>query len=1223
MNNKIIINKISGEDYDELCVNALNSVSRPPEVDEPFLGVFKSKPKLKIISREKDHLRNKERINESSEAKWNNLMEYKNESMKDNKISNLSDNARKSENVSVMDEYILKNDIKEDYLINKNLRRIKSENGEEYRKDIINKNSKTNMSKTINNDSLNKASSETRKRKITNPTNEARDEFLSVITPISPYVISPKNNINSYYKNKINNNNNNNKELTERNIDILKSLIEIKDKELSNLNTNYSYEKSEYKLEIIHLKERIREYEDSYLTLKKDLVLKDEIIENLNDNINKLKSEHISTKESLEIMLEAEKNANLNLKQELKEKIALLNSFGCSGLSILSEEGIIIEQKNYKYKYFDAVSKLQRLETELVLLKKSTKQGNNIIAGSLPPIYFGEMNLVRTNKDFIDLGLSLKEVNVNITGMTCDGSVENNEEVFQLVTENRILFQDNIKLREELELQRNKNIVANIRNLTQKPITISSCIGTRLSLSEIELLENNSRLYEERKRMNNYFAIDNKNVCININPRDINHNMNISKLNCINISSVYDNYCSNLISKGTQILTGKECEYNNSDEMNKSPELIKELTVIVEVNGNLNNNCNENELKDDIHLNYYKLAFENYDLIQKMKPNKNNIKNDSYVSEYITDVNQRNNESLNNYMYYESINNKLINSKQIQEIKRIIFELNYKLKEIKNVVLKCLIVPPNLMDIITNMIYNSNINTNNTQIENIIYKDNLLYNISILISRVYKSYIDYVNKRTESFISQKKEYDENLSRFEFQIHKITQEKIDLLNEIKKLRDNIEIKESKVKAFIQNKNEDNIGTISDEMNIDKSETINECYYEKDEIMSCYTFGDNSTINLDNEMELSIRSLNGITNVNSNINNKIENNEDDLFNSEIGFIEESNCSIKTKISSDSDKIDKIIKLQGRIRSFRQNNNIYKSFSNIIPVNDVNMNDILKKTDVSVKLDFDENINLKDDGLVIYNQFSSQITNKEEFKGITGTSMLLRLYRYYKQSKELEKQVMKLTKEKQKLELDYEKDAQRIQMNLLSSKLIIEARDAEVSALKDKCEYLNSRMEEDINNIKVASREEIEKVWKPRIEDLNLKCDEYKFKITSLESEMVILRQQLSFQKQIHSKKYGIKNNYNSNISDTKIKTPNKIYNCDKINKSLGLLIESSNSDLLSDCIDSDNYDHTEDQNYENIKNFNISDQGENDDNSNQHLHNLRSALTKLKTVSSSYN
>ncbi|KAH8740872.1 hypothetical protein FG386_003111 [Cryptosporidium ryanae] len=1242
MNNNLEKNKTEGYGYEELCVNALNSVNRPPEIDEPFFGIFKSKPKLKIIPRD-NYLRNSGGTNKKSVNDDNGVIECKDEFIRnvDKKTRHLSNSMKaKKDEVSVIDKNILKFDKKEKSETAKSLRRVKSDNDEEvYRKDIVDYIDQSNMLKTVHRNSLNKTSSETRKRKITNLTSKARDEFLTVITPISPYVISPKNNTCNYSKN------NNNMDLTERNIDMLKSLIEIKDKELSNLNANYSYEKSEYKLEIIHLKEKIKEYEESCLALNKDIVLKDEIIESLKDSINKLESEYISARESLEIMLEAEKNANLSLKQELKEKNALLNSFGCTGLNILSEEGIIIEQKNYKYKYFDAVSKLQRLETELVLLKNSEKQSaSNIINNLLPPIFIGESSVVRENKDVKNLCLSLREVNINIVGKISDTDIQNSrEEIFKLVSENRFLFQDNIKLREELELEKNKNIVANIRSLTQRPITISSCIGTRLSLSDIELFEYNSKLYEESKRISDFFVVDEKNVCVNINSKNKFVNMNIIKLNCINITSCINyNYYSSSVCRSTQTIVGKEIEHNNTDEINKSSELIKELTVIVEVKDNLNgSNCYEDDSNDDIKLNYYKLAFENYDFVPKISlEDKSKVKDNSKKN--INSCKGSNcKENITIFTEDLNINNKnskFKNSDKIQEIRRTTFELNHKLKEIKNIVLKYLVVPPNLINIVSNMVHNRNINTSDTQIENIIYKDNILYNISILFSRLYKNYVDSVNKMDRSLIIQNKEYDVNLSRFESQIHKMAQEKVVLLDEIKKLREIIELNElEKSNTFVQNKNKTDNHLIKNEVNLNKNANINE-FYGKEDIMSCYTFGDNSSINLENELELSVDNLNNMANFSDVINNRINTNKNNLVKTEMEIIKESKCSMETKISSDSDRIDKIIKLQGRIRSFRQNsnfeNNICKSISNFMPVNNVSIEDIFDKTDISLKLDFDENINFNDEGLVIYNQFSSKILSKEELKDMKGTSIILRLYRYYKQSRELEKQVVKLTKEKQKLELDYEKDAQKVQMDLLSSKLIIKARDAEVSALKDKCEYLSSRMEEDINNIKLASREEIEKVWKPKVDDLNVKCDDYRFKITSLESEMTILRQQLSFQKQIHSKKFGIKNNLNSSkTSVADIKPIERIYNY-KIIKNLRLPVQSINSDKsneqekivdsylnLGDYIDSSNYSSVEDQNLE-VTNSNSSDQDENDNNNNKYLHNLKSALTKLKTASSSY-
>ncbi|EAK89309.1 hypothetical protein [Cryptosporidium parvum Iowa II] len=1183
-------------DYsDELCIKALNNLNRPPEIDEPFLEFFKPKPKLRIKQKSRGKSLDISDVPRAYGVFGEELEQPG------------PDNIQKSVSASRSELNTLHEDHDTRRLSSgiNNIRRVRSEMGRFNKTTDGTKAENLLSSILILPDQSGKkggSRTEVRKRKLNSNASinsSIKDEFLSVATPISPYVISPKNNNFDYSSGNVHN-----KKLTEKNIDLLKSLIEIKEKELNNLNTTYSYEKSEFKLEIIRLKQIIKESEESHLQLQKEIVERDEALAESRRNYEKLELDFVSTKQSLEIMLEAERNANQHLRQELREKNANDSSLGYFG------ENGILELQNYKLKYFEAMRKLQRLETEMVINRNKgykLEEDREFVNNDSVPIFVG----LPENRQFTseynpeNLGTNL-EVCLNIKENFEE--IRSNTEIIQLVSENSLLEEKLIKLREELEMEKNKSIVANIRHLTQKPILISSCTSTRLSMHEIETMEAKATQYEQKYEHTRLRLCRNTISIQIIYPKN---QLSIQKLGSLGIQMDL-NFESKLDKSIQTHVDENVCAHVNTGNITIDMQNTQsEVTVNIEKI--------QDEIRSENDISLYDLAFKDYNFVPKLLKNyaKNVDTQTEDVKEYVN-INKEFNSEING-VRVENCKDKQIKrdlgrnyliGRKCEFLKTVILELKFDIIELKKVIMKFIGQPQNLTEAFESLI-NNGYDTMNADF----YRgEHLLEIVASILSKIFNMYLEKSNQ-IEEFIRKDKDWMSYSSKIESEFNKYSLEKSELIGEINYLRKMLNENTEKEKKVTNDKVERGINVPN--------------YNGDDDVMSCYTFGESSSVNLENETEWNIDDFSLTKLVNSRNNIDVSNIEP--LNTELEIVEESKSI--TKVKNESDSFNKIVKLQGRIRSFKQNriklHSIEKdgdSLSNqigksLIPYKKNSFHN-------SEVLSVQENIEFEDINSLLFRHSPPQMNGDElanlgELEGMTGTAMMLRLYRYYKQTKLLEKQVIQLSKEKQKLELEYEKDVQSSQMNLLSSKLIIEARDMEIKTLKEKCEFLNNKLEDDIKNIKSAAREEIEKVWKPKVDEINSKCEDYLFKIGSLESELLIIRQQLAFQKQLNSKETK-KNEYSSIIKGKYFTGVNS----DKYKRFSRELIEKisygvDKFELKSNEIN-DDVDDESDSSIENSASVNIKSavEARGDDSDDQNISSLKSALSKLKTVSNEY-
>ncbi|POM85467.1 hypothetical protein CmeUKMEL1_17565 [Cryptosporidium meleagridis] len=1182
-------------DYsDELCIKALNNLNRPPEIDEPFLEFFKPKPKLRIKQKPRGKSLD---ISDISRA----YSVFDGEQEQAN-----PDNTQKSVSASRSELNTFHEDYDTRGLMSgsNNIRRVRSEMGRFNKTTDGMKTENLLSSILILPDQSGKkggSRTELRKRKLNSNASiysSIKDEFLSVATPISPYVISPKNNNFDYSSGNVHN-----KKLTEKNIDLLKSLIEIKERELNNLSTTYSYEKSEFKLEIIRLKQIIKESEESHLQLQKEIVEKDEALAELRQNYEKLELEFVSTKQSLEIMLEAERNANQHLRQELREKMANDSSLGYFG------ENGILELQNYKLKYFEAMRKLQRLETEMVINKNKgykPEEDREFVNNDSVPIFVG----LSENRQFTseynpeNIGTNL-EVCLNIKENFEE--VRSDTEIIQLVSENSILEEKLIKLREELEIEKNKSIVANIRHLTQKPILISSCTSTRLSMHEIETMEAKATQYEQK------YEHTKLKLCrhtVNIQMIYSKNQLNIQKLDSLGIQM--DLNFGPKLNKSIQTHVDENiCAHVNTGKI--TIEVQNTQSGVAESNDKI-----QDEKSSENGISLYDLAFKDYNFVPKLLNNyAKNVDTQTEDFKESVNIDKKFNSEINE-IRVESSKDKQIKrdlgrnyliGRKFEFLKTVILELKLDIIELKKVIMKFIGQPQNLTEAFESLIKNGY-----DAMDTDFYRgEHLLEIVASILSKTFNMYLENANQ-IEDFIQKDKYWRNYSSKIESELNKCSLEKSELIGEINYLRKMLNESTEKEKKTTNDKVERGVNVPD--------------YNGDDDVMSCYTFGESSSVNLENETEWNINDFNITKLVNSKKNINLSNIEP--LNTKLEIVEESKSI--TKVNSESDSFNKIVKLQGRIQSFKQNRiklqSIEKDNDSLSNQIDKSLIPFKKNSFLSSEaLSFQENIDFEDINSLLLRHSPPQmngdeLANLEELEGITGTAMMLRLYRYYKQTKLLEKQVIQLSKEKQKLELEYEKDVQSSQMNLLSSKLIIEARDMEVKTLKEKCEFLNNKLEDEIKNIKSAAREEIEKVWKPKVDEINSKCEDYLFKIGSLESELLIIRQQLTFQKQLNSKE-AKKNEYSSIIKGKYFTGANS----DKYRQFSRELIKKiscgvDNFELKSSEIN--DLDDESDSPIENSASVNIKSavEARGDDSDDQDISSLKSALSKLKTISNEY-
>ncbi|KAF7455875.1 exonuclease SBCC [Cryptosporidium felis] len=756
--------------------------------------------------------------------------------------------------------------------------------------------------------------------------------------------------------------------------------------------------------------------------------------------------------------------------------------------------------------------------------------------------------------------------------------------IIELISENAALSQGLAKLREELELERNKAIVANIRHLTQKPIMISSCTGTRLSMVGIEELENKARALEEKLKLKLVLSRENVvNLRVDSQPRKPKL-LSFAVVGSLEIGPLPQNRRINSSSQTcVDDMTFERLSGGNDGNCMHGEE-------VGETVGAREKDVSAKEESAGVRL--YELAFKDYDFAPKLLERNLQVKVEVLRDGEGRVGSEGTSGSESDWRF------KL--SRACEFIREVLFELRLEVFELRELVMQ------NLMDsslgvfgVVESLISEDDRNAISAQ-----DGETLIGRVTGALLRLYGSYL----RETKKY----KELERGCSeRMESLLGEFSAEKGELVKEINRLRE----------ALSEGVEERRLGLESFRK---RSEGALNGTNDDDEVMSCYTFGEGSSANLDAGVDWSLEELN-VTRLLGPAGNEsggIAKQSDDLLSTEMEIVEETKSI--TKLNSECDSFEKIVKLQGRIKSYKQNR-IKQSSEN----NEMELRARVEESAITLRRqkvqdevgDF-EGGNL---GSLIVSKAPPQMGSEgerpyfKELEGVTGTTMMIRLYRFYKQTKLLEKQVMQLNMEKQKLELEYEKDSQSNQMNILSSKLIIEAREMEIKTLKEKYEHLVGKMEEDIQNIRCAAREEIEKVWKPKVEEISSKCEDYLFKISSLESELLILRQQLAFQRQLNSR--DIKNGYKDLFAKSRF-----VSNPDKYKKLSRELLErasggNDSTGIITNNTEIDDETDSQVENEQTNMNLLANSRGEDSDD-NHHISTLKSALSKLKTISSEY-
>ncbi|KAL7066748.1 hypothetical protein ACR3K2_28160 [Cryptosporidium serpentis] len=941
----------------------------------------------------------------------------------------------------------------------------------------------------------------------------------------------------------------------------LKSLIEVREKEISEMISTFSFEKAQYRVEILRLKDRIKEEKKENSNLENELKERDREVLDLKMRLDKLESKNKSIQESYEALIEAEKHAVCHLKRELQQERAI-NS------SLEDYRSRFNEQQDYKLKYNEAIKRMQKLELELIYNRSnqraisddniyfSSENSMPIILGRLnePEIAFQDRNIRKTRS---------LEVSIEIRDNFDNKLVQSSSKLrgIELISrENKILMENYLKLQEELEAEKNKLLMANIRQITQKPLLISSCTNTKLTMNNIAEMESNIS-YTKLKLPE----------------------LKARKVVSLNIVNIYIKNRFQYVKCVDYKIHGTYTRDNNSQtDLSSFIMKIKRENSLINLGQICYIQCIEeenlmNNEGEDPNSSLFNLAFENYHLTPNLLNLKQYISEDEVFGQKRVVLIEEDSVSMTKSVVPLFAKSEFHLKKELLRKVLLLFaDLKEDLENIRKSMCSMFQSPQNMFSIVRSILCNEK------DINNINNKNIFLYDVSISLAKIYRLCLGNMSHVESLIQSQQSEWYRCVETLQNHISRLYKEKSELLDEINNLKVCLKSAED-----------------------EKERINNEIYDMKDDTISCYTFKAGSICDSDDindyctldspKLKTSIDDTEKpiYKGINNECIDEVEKSGVEQIESCFGDLNKENknldkTKIKTQIESSSlysentekkseiSKFDKIIELQTRIRSIRNHRNC-RSLIEISSNQQINVDNTTNSDTITIKKSHFELFDTTKHKIMV-SPLSKALSNSlkppllpiikndsfNNMEDISNTVLMLRLHRYHKYFELLQNHITFLTMEKQKIQLNYERDVQSAHIELLSSKLQLEAREAELRSLNEKYNSSVVAFEENINNIRISARDEIERLWKPKLFEKNEKCEKLKNQIHSLEAEILLLRQQLSFKEKITSK-YSLVDKSDESFRQLYMTEKSAIENdCPKTNESNISSPISNNSD-----------------------------------------------------------
>ncbi|EEA05462.1 uncharacterized protein CMU_024680 [Cryptosporidium muris RN66] len=955
----------------------------------------------------------------------------------------------------------------------------------------------------------------------------------------------------------------------------LKSLIEVREKEISEMISTFSFEKAQYRVEILRLKDKIKEEKKENSNLENELKERDREVLDLKMRLDELESENKSIKESYEALIEAEKHAVCHLKRELQQERAISSS-------LEDYRSRFNEQQDYKLKYNEAIKRIQTLELELIYNRSNQRSVSDdniylssensipIILGRLdePKIAFQDGNIRKTRS---------LEVSIEIRDNFDNKLVQSSSKLrdIELISrENKILMESYLKLQEELEAEKNKLLMANIRQITQKPLLISSCTNTKLTMNNISEMESNIN-YTKLK----FLELKTRKV-VSLNIVDIYVKNRFQCVKCVDYK-IHGTYTR---------------DNNSQTDLNSFVMEIKRENSLVHLGQICYIQCIEEDLmnnEEDPNLSLFNLAFENYHLT----PNLLNLKQYTFEDEVfgqkrVVPIEEYSVTTIKSVVPLFAKSEFHIKKELVRKVLLLFADLREDLEDIRKSMCSIFQSPQNMFSIVKSILCSEE------DINNINNKNIFLYDVSISLAKIYRLCLGNMSHVESLIQSQQNEWYRCFDTLQNHISRLYKEKSELLDEINNL-----------KVCLKNTEDE------------KKRINNEMYDMKDDTISCYTFKAGSICDSDindhctfdsPKLKASIDDIEkSIHKDNNEYINEVEKSGGEQIESCFGNLNRENENldktiIKTQIEGSSlysehtekkseiSKFDKIIELQTKIRSIRNHRN-GRSLIEMSSNQQINVDNTTDSDTITIRRSHLELFGTTKHK-VMASPLSKALSNSlkppllpimqndsfDNMEDISSTVLMLRLHRYHKYFELLQNHITFLTMERQKIQLTYERDVQSAHIELLSSKLQLEAREAELRSLSEKYNSSVVTFEGNINHIRLSARDEIERLWKPKLFEKDEKCKELKNQIHSLEAEILLLRQQLSFKEKI-TNKYSL---------------------VDKNDESFRQLYMTEKSAIENDCPKTDESD--------------ISSPISNNSDGNQNLSVLNTALLKLKSA-----
>ncbi|OII77164.1 hypothetical protein cand_021460 [Cryptosporidium andersoni] len=943
-------------------------------------------------------------------------------------------------------------------------------------------------------------------------------ENIIGVTPLSPYSISadysvmPSDKLGPLH-------------ISDLDTLSLKSLIEVREKEISEMISTFSFEKAQYRVEILRLKDKIKEEKKENSNLENELKERDREVLDLKMRLDELESENKSIKESYEALIEAEKHAVCHLKRELQQERAISSS-------LEDYRSRFNEQQDYKLKYNEAIKRIQKLELELIYNRSnqraisddniyiSSENSMPIILGRLdePEIAFQDRNIRKTRS---------LEVSIEIRDNFDNKLVQSSSKLrdIELISrENKILMESYLKLQEELEAEKNKLLMANIRQITQKPLLISSCTNTKLTMNNISEMESNIN-YTKLK----FLELKTRKV-VSLNIVDIYIKNRFQYVKCVDYK-IHGTYTR---------------DNNSQTDLNSFVMEIKRENSLVNLGQTCCIQCVEEDLmnnEEDPNSSLFNLAFENYHLTPSLLNLKQYIFEDEvFGQKRVVPIEEDSVTTTKSVVPLFAKSEFHIKKELLRKVLLLLTDLKEDLENIRKSMCSIFQSPQNMFSIVKSILCNEE------DINNINNRNIFLYDVSISLAKIYRLCLGNMSHVESLIQSQQNEWYRCFEILQNHISRLYKEKSELLDEI----DNL-------KVCLKNTEDE------------KKRINNEMYDMKDDTISCYTFKAGSICDSDDindyctldspKLKASIDDIEeSIYKDNNEYINEVEKSGGEQIESCFGNLSKESgnldktiiktqiegsslCSKHTEKKSEISKFDKIIELQTKIRSIRNHRN-GRSLIEISSNQQINVDNTTDSDTITIKRSHFELFDTTKHKLMA-SPLSKTLSNSlkppllpimennsfNNMEDISNTVLMLRLHRYHKYFELLQNHITFLTMEKQKIQLTYERDVQSAHIELLSSKLQLEAREAELRSLSEKYNSSVMTFEGNINNIRLSARDEIERLWKPKLFEKDEKCKELKNQIHSLEAEILLLRQQLSFKEKITSKYSLVDKNYES--------------------------------------------------------------------------------------------